>query len=138
MKRIEDIEMMEVEALMKMADDSSVPVAEGLENRIAEALLSQKIAEEAEKADVPVVSLRTRWITGLAVAVACTVAAVFLHNPAQSELKDTFDDPRLAYAEVEKTFERISVKMSKASEMAYEATSEIGKPASIIRKINRQ
>lgn len=138
MKRIEDIEMMEVEDLLKVAADNSVPVPQGLEDRIAETLLSQKIAEEAEKDEAPAVSLRTRWITGLALAAACTVAAVFLHNPAQSELKDTFDDPRLAYAEVEKTFERISLKMSKASEMAYEATNEIGKPASIIRKINRK
>ncbi|MBP5392088.1 MAG: hypothetical protein J6Y40_08435 [Bacteroidales bacterium] len=138
MKRIEDIEMMEVEDLLKVAEDSSVPVPKGLESRLRETLLSQKIAEEAERDEVPAVSLRTRWITGLALAAACTVAAVFLHNPAQGELKDTFDDPRLAYAEVEKTFERISMKMSKASEMAYEATNEIGKPASIIRKINRK
>ena len=135
MKRIEDIEMMEVEDLLKVAEDSSVQVPQGLESRIRETILSQKIAEEEE---VPATSLRIRWITGLAVAAACTVAAVFLHNPAQSELKDTFDDPRLAYAEVERTFERISIKMSKASEMAYEATTEIGKPASVIRKINRK
>ena len=135
MKRIEDIEMMEVEDLLKVAEDNSVPVPQGLESRLRETILSQKIAEEE---DAPAVSLRTRWITGFVVAAACTVAAVFLHNPAQSELKDTFDDPRLAYAEVERTFERISSKMSKASEMAYEATSEIGKPASIIRKINRK
>ena len=135
MKRIEDIEMMEVEDLLKVAGDNSVPVPQGLESRLRETILSQKIAEEDY---APAVSLRTRWITGFAVAAACTVAAVFLHNPAQSELKDTFDDPRLAYAEVERTFERISSKMSKASEMAYEATSEIGKPASIIRKINRK
>ena len=135
MKRIEDIEMMEVEDLLKFAEDSSVPVPQGLEARIRETILSQKIAEED---DAPAVSLRARWITGLAVAAACTVAAVFLHNPVQTELKDTFDDPRLAYAEVEKTFERISSKMTKASEMAYEAANEIGKPASIIRKINRK
>ncbi|MBQ6310706.1 MAG: hypothetical protein IJK74_04060 [Bacteroidales bacterium] len=135
MKKIEDIEMMEVEDLLKVAEDNSVPVPQGLESRIRETILSQKIAEEEA---APAVSLRTRWITGFAVAAACTVAAVLLHNPVQTELKDTFDDPRLAYAEVEKTFERISMKMSKASEMAYEATSEIGKPASIIRKINRK
>ena len=135
MKRIEDIEMMEVEDLLKVAEDNSVPVPEGLENRIAASLLAEKISQEE---DAPAVSLRARWITGFAVAAACTVAAVFLHNPAQSELKDTFDDPRLAYAEVERTFERISSKMSKASEMAYEATTEIGKPASVIRKINRK
>ena len=135
MKRIEDIEMMEVEDLLKVAGDNSVPVPQGLESRLRETILSQKIAEEEA---APAVSLRTRWITGFAVAAACTVAAVFLHNPAQSELKDTFDDPRLAYAEVERTFERISSKMSKASEMAYEAANEIGKPASVIRKINRK
>ena len=135
MKRIEDIEMMEVEDLLKVAEDNSVSVPEGLENRIAASLLAVKISQEE---DAPAVPLRARWITGFAVAAACTVAAVFLHNPAQSELKDTFDDPRLAYAEVERTFERISSKMSKASEMAYEATSEIGKPASVIRKINRK
>ena len=136
MKKVEDIEMMDVEELLKVAEDNSIPVPQGLESRIREKILSQEVAElEPEEG----VSLKTRWITGFAVvAAACTVAAVFLRNPANTELKDTFDDPHLAYAEVEKTFERISEKMSKASEMAYEATNEIGKPASVMRKINKK
>jgi hypothetical protein len=51
MKKIEDIEMMEVEDLLKVASDNSVPVPSGLESRIAETLLSQKIAEDAGKDD---------------------------------------------------------------------------------------
>lgn len=135
MKKIEDIEMMEVEDLLKVAEDSSVQVPQGLENRIRETILSQKIAEEEE---VPATSLRIRWITGLAVAAACTVAAVFLHNPAKTELKDTFDDPYLAYAEVEKAFSRISGEMSKAADKTAQAARKMEKPIEIIRKINEK
>lgn len=138
MKKIEDIEMMEVEDLLKVASDNSVPVPSGLESRIAETLLSQKIAEDAGKGDTPATSLRTRWITGLTVAAACTVAAVFLHNPAQTELKDTFDDPYLAYAEVEKAFSRISGEMSKAADKTAQAARKMEKPIEIIRKINEK
>lgn len=130
--------MMEVEDLLKLASDNSVPVPSGLESRIAETLLSQKIAENAGKGDTPATSLRTRWITGLAVAAACTVAAVFLHNPAKTELKDTFDDPYLAYAEVEKTFNRISSEMSKAADKTAQAARKMEKPIEIIRKINEK
>ena len=52
-------------------------------------------------------------------AVAAAAAAVVILP--QRGPKDTFDDPRLAYAEVEKAFQTISDKMSVGAELAREA-----------------
>ena len=125
MKRIEDIERLTDGELEKIALDESIPVPAGLKERL-----------EASLEESP--SLRSRWITGLSVAAAAVIATVLLlPGSGSSELKDTFDDPYLAYAEVERTFNKISEKMSEAKDKTLEAASTIEKPISIIRKINK-
>jgi len=137
MKNIEDIEKMDLSDLEKVAADESISVPEGLEDRLKLSLLAQP--DQAGEAADEGPSVRARLITGFSVlAAACLVAAVFLSRPQEKLLKDTFDDPYLAYAEVERTFERISKKMSKGTEKALSATEMIDKPSAIIRKINKK
>lgn len=49
----------------------------------------------------------------------------------QSQPKDTFDDPYLAYAEVEKAFEKISSSINRSLEMAGETEQVIEKATSV-------
>ncbi|MBO7562727.1 MAG: hypothetical protein J6T04_07595 [Bacteroidales bacterium] len=125
MKRIEDIEKLTDGELEKIALDESVPVPQGLEESLEQMLSAQEG-----------LSQRSRIAVGLSMAAAA-VLATFLLLPSGKELKDTFDDPYLAYAEVERTFTKISEKMSEAKEKTLQAASTIDKPISVIRKINK-
>ena len=125
MKRIEDIEKLTDGELEKIALDESVPVPQGLEESLEQMLSAQEG-----------LSQRSRIAVGLSMAAAAVLAA-FLLLPSGKELKDTFDDPYLAYAEVERTFSKISEKMSEAKEKTLQAASTIDKPISVIRKINK-
>ena len=125
MKKINDIENLEVEALEAAAQQESVPVPEGLKGRIEEALAAKTIVDSAtpkhnpeEKRPVFKPSGRKlmRWIpyVGIAAAVIVVVLAI---NKKDTELIDTFDDPAVAYAQVEEIFKQISDNMAKGMDM---------------------
>lgn len=57
-----------------------------------------------------------------AVAAACVALIVALPSPRP---KDTFDDPQLAYAELERTFAMIAQKIDKGAELAIKAEPPI-------------
>lgn len=127
MKRIEEIEGLSESQLLDKALEESAPIPQGLKKRL----------EASLEADVP--SIKGRLLTGAAVAAAaCLAIAVLLPGTSSGELKDTFDDPYLAYAQVERAFGKISEKMSQAKEKTLQATSSFEKPISVIRKINKQ
>ena len=63
-------------------------------------------------------------------AAAAAVIALPQRGP-----KDTFDDPRLAYAEVEKVFRTISDKMNDGLDIAREAGSAAEIPQNVLNKI---
>ena len=129
MKRIEEIEKMSLEELERNASGISVP--EGFSERIKQTLA----AADAVSAGDGRRNLRARY-AGLAAALVAAAIAAVVFIPRRTELKDSFDDPLLAYAEVEKTFNYISGKMSGGVEMLREAGPVAGKPNEIIRKIN--
>ena len=51
--------------------------------------------------------------------------------------KDTFDDPLLAYAEVEKAFQTISNKMSVGMDIVRDAEQTAGMPYNTLNKIQK-
>lgn len=125
MKKIEDIERMSDDALLEASAD--VPVPEGLQERIKATLAA------AESADV---RRPLRWAPWAAVAAAAAIAAaIVLPRPA---LKDTFEDPYLAYAQVEATFQDISGKMATGVMLAENARTVAGKPIEIMNKITEK
>ena len=149
MKSIEEINKLDLEELEQAAGSISVP--EGLSERIKTALAAEVLVSSAQP---PVVipglakkgfgrksagrlSGYTRIVSACAFAVAAAFAAV-LAIPRLTSPKDTFDDPLLAYAQVEQTFKFISEKMSGGVEMVREAGPVIGKPETIINKINEK
>ena len=150
MKRIEDIENLSLEELEQAAQGAPVP--EGLADRIKASLVAESFLQNAGKEPSGALTgepffgengkddrRRHIWQTGIlsSLAVAAAIAAVvLLHTP--SAPKDTFDDPLLAYAQVEETFQYISSKMSGGVNIVREAGPVAGKPKEIIRKINEK
>jgi hypothetical protein len=128
MKRIQDIEKLQEEELEMAALGEDITIPAGLEERIKAAIA----AKEAVKPKAEPV----RWIPYAALAVAAGFAAVAIirHN-GSGKLQDTFDDPYLAYAQVEATFQKISDKMALGVGVAAKAEQTAEKPMEIINKI---
>ncbi len=95
MKTIDQIQKLSTEDLLSIAGDGNVEVPAELDGRIRSAVFSG--------------TRRRTWILGgIAAAVALLIGIGFsLHR---NQPKDTFDDPYLAYAELEKAFGLISDK----------------------------
>ena len=128
MKRIQDIEKLQEEDLEMAALGEDITIPAGLEERLKAAIA----AKEAVKPKAEPV----RWIPYAALAVAAGFAAVAIirHN-GSGKLQDTFDDPYLAYAQVEATFQKISDKMALGVDIAAKAEQTAEKPMEIINKI---
>ncbi len=161
MKRIEDIETMDEAQLERVALGEGIPVPEGLEGRIKAILaaselsgktkdisnaasgLSGKAEEKASPVNTQTAPARdTRTLRRFAwpalAAAAATAALLELPRIGKAPLKDTFDDPYLAYAQVEEAFRTISDKMNSGLQLASEAGEAASKPFEIIDKINRK
>lgn len=129
MKRIQDIEKLQEDELEMAALGEDITIPAGLEERIKAAIAAK---ETVKPKAVPV-----RWIPYAALAVAAGLAAVVLiHHDGSGKLQDTFEDPYLAYAQVEATFQKISDKMAIGVDMAAKAEQAAEKPMEIINKIN--
>ena len=128
MKRIQDIEKLQEEELEMAALGEDITIPAGLEERLKAAIAAKEtIKPKAE----PV-----RWIPYAALAVAAGLAAVVLiHHDGSGKLQDTFEDPYLAYAQVEATFQKISDKMAIGVDIAAKAEQTAEKPMEIINKI---
>ena len=89
MKTLDEMTRLSAEDLERISLDESIPVPEELSGKVQAAVRK------------PV-----RWMLPAGIAAAVALVTIGLtHEPAP---KDTFDDPYLAYAEVEKAFAKIS------------------------------
>lgn len=131
MKRIEDIEKMEWDELEAAAQEVEVPVPPGLEARIRASLAAKALVSPRPKPAV------AGWVPYAALAAAAALAAVaVIPRSREDRLPDTFDDPYLAYAQVEATFRTISDKMTGSIDLAAAKAGETaGKTKEIIQKI---
>lgn len=110
MKQPEDIERLSLEELERIGSDPGIAVPENLESNLKAALAASELASGMDSGER---TGRTRPDRKLFVlvpaAAAAAIAAVLLLPPKPP--KDTFHDPKTAYAELEKTFAYISRKM---------------------------
>ncbi|MCR5351554.1 MAG: hypothetical protein K6E35_03585 [Bacteroidales bacterium] len=125
MKTLEEIENISLEELEQQATREAAPVPDGLQERLRQTLAAREIAEAARLRPV-------RWIPYASLAVAAVAAALVILP--QRGPKDTFDDPRLAYAEVERVFRTISDKMNEGVELVREAEASAEIPQNILNK----
>ncbi|MCH5173165.1 MAG: hypothetical protein J1D85_03030 [Bacteroidales bacterium] len=132
MKTVEEIERLSAEELEKLAaGQQGVRAPQGLQQRLMEAIAADALAAEGARRRTPRLR-RLLYVPALA-AVAAVVLLIAAQMQRQS-LKDSFDDPYLAYAEVERTLRSISDKMSIGADIAKAAGESAGKTREIIDK----
>ena len=128
MKTLEEIERLSLEELEQEATRAAAPVPDGLQERLRQTLAARELADAARPRP-------TRWIPYASLAVAAAAAAVIALP--QRGPKDSFDDPRLAYAEVEKVFRTISDKMNEGVALVREAEAAAEIPQNILNKTQK-
>ena len=128
MKTLEEIERLSLEELEQEATRAAAPVPDGLQERLRQTLAARELADAVRPRP-------TRWIPYASLAVAAAAAAVIALP--QRGPKDTFDDPRLAYAEVEKVFRTISDKMNDGVALVREAEAAAEIPQNILNKTQK-
>ena len=137
MKRIEDIEKMGLEELEAAAMEEKVEVPQGLAGRIQERILAAELAKEPPIEKPQIQRKRILQYSGITAVAAVVVFALVLLKPVEEKdtLQDTFDDPYMAYAQVEKAFAEISNKMSMGVEMVAQAKPLAEKPMEILNNV---
>ena len=165
MKEITDIERLSPEDLERIASDSSVRVPADLKASLEALAGAAELAELAEAdegaaAGAPVgpqppesfpaspkrgfgrkssgrrsQGPRFFWYWAAPAVAAALVAAVLIFRAVPEEPKDTFSDPYLAYAQVQKTFDQISRKGDKAARIAGNAVPVMEKTEELINRI---
>ena len=110
MKNIDEITRLTADDLERISLDESIPVPEELSGKVQQAVRGRTF----------------RWAvpTGIAAAIAVLLAVGLTWNP---EPKDTFDDPYLAYAEVEKVFSKISGTVAYGADKISESEATLDK-----------
>ena len=156
MKKISEIEALTPEQLELVAADASVPVPEDLKASLealagaaelagileegtpervrGEGEAPERVRGEGRHLGAGKSAVWKRWAVAAA-AAAVVALAVTLAVPSRP--KDTFSDPLLAYAEVQRAFDLISARGEQAMEIAGKAVPVMEKTDEIIRKITK-
>lgn len=106
---------MSLEELIAVSSDEATAVPEGFAERIGKQVEAHKIARDLENDADRVKTVR--WIGAAAAVTLLAGTALGIVN-WQKQPKDTFDDPYLAYAELEKAFATMSDSLQKGLAMA--------------------
>lgn len=130
MKKLEELERLDMLDLERIAQDESIKVPATLKHDIAITARALEMAskEEEETGAANRRPLRRRIAMFSYPAAAVAVIAVGLTLTFRDIPKDTFDDPQLAYTQMEQVFGFISEKMNTgiaiadAAEPAFEKT----------------
>lgn len=131
MKDWKTIADMRPDQLEEAAADIRVP--EGLEDRLAALVEDLDHADQVLAAGKTAGRSRKIWISLLGTAAAVTLVAGLFRMQAGPRLKDTYDDPALAYAEVEKALGRIASKMQYGTEVLSESREKMEKPLKMLQ-----
>lgn len=101
MKDIETVSKLTVDELEAIFNDSSLPAGKGGARELVSKL---EIAEEAK--DGSGRKLYVNWISGIAASLLLMLGVGLALQQSRAP-KDTFDDPMLAYAQVQEVFHKI-------------------------------
>ena len=128
MKSLKEIEDISLEELDAVSQDEAITVPEGFRQRLEDELDAQNKLETLK--DEPRKILLVPVI-GVAASVLLLIGIGLGIARWQSEPKDTFTDPYLAYAELEKAFSTMSEGMNKALAMADKSETIIDRATSV-------
>lgn len=132
MKSMKDIENISLEQLEAVSMDESITVPDGFAARMkenADAAVTAGLLTGNESEGQG----RRKAVRYVATAASVAIMAGVGYGIAQwqNQPKDTFDDPYLAYAEVEKAFAKISSSINRSLAMAGETEQVIEKATSV-------
>ena len=149
MKGIGEIERLTPEDLERIASDESVRVPADLKASLEALAGASELLDERPAAAgvIPGLGekrlgrqssgrrsqgLRATWYWAVPAVAAALVAAILVFR---SQPKDTFSDPYLAYAEVQKAFGQISQKGEEAAAIAGNAVPVMEKTEDLLNRI---
>ena len=115
MKKLDEIARLSAEDLERISLDTGIPVPEELSGKVQDAVGKASRTRRLRRA-LPA--------TGIAAAAAVLIGLGLTWSP---EPKDTFDDPYLAYAEVEKVFSKISGTVAYGADKISESEATLDK-----------
>ena len=101
MRKLDEISRLSASDLERISLDEKIPVPEELSGRVQDALQDLSASEEADAGS----RFIHRVLPAVGIAAALVAAIGLTRDP---EPADTFDDPYLAYAQVEAVFAKIS------------------------------
>jgi len=136
MKTIDEIERMSLDELERVSLDDSVQVPEGLEERLGAALAENLPDSGQEVKTRPGGRFRRPIFLAAGIAASIALIAGLAVTLRPSPLKDTFDDPALAYAEVEKALMKVSDSFEVGVKSVALSQEVFQKPVEVIRSIN--
>ena len=140
MKRLEDIENLSMLDLERISSDESIKVPTTLKHDIAVTARALEMAskEEEEVKEAHVSHKRYRKILRMISypAAAVAIVTIGMRISFQDTIptpKDTFDDPMMAYTQMEQVLGFISEKMNTGMEIADAVEPVIGKTINALR-----
>lgn len=123
---------MSLEQLEAVSMDESIAVPDGFAIRLKENLgAAETVGLLTENKSGSQSAGKMARYAAAAASVAILAGAGLGIARWQSEPKDTFDDPYMAYAELEKAFAKMSGGMQKALAMAEESEAALDKVTSV-------
>lgn len=129
MKSSKDIENMSLEQLEAASMDENISVPDGFASRLEDGLeVLERLTEDESRKDGRVRMVR---VLSAAAAAALLVGAGLGLSGRQEEPEDTFTDPYLAYAELEKAFAIMSGEIHKGLAMAEKSEEIIDRTSSV-------
>lgn len=129
MKSSKDIENMSLEQLEAASMDENISVPDGFASRLEDGLeVLERLTEDESRKDGRVRIVR---VLSAAAAAALLVGAGLGLSGRQDEPEDTFTDPYLAYAELEKAFAIMSGEIHKGLAMAEKSEEIIDRTSSV-------
>lgn len=129
MKSSKDIENMSLEQLEAASMDENISVPDGFASRLEDGLeVLERLTEDESRKGGRVRMVR---VLSAAAAAALLVGAGLGLSGRQDEPEDTFTDPYLAYAELEKAFAIMSGEIHKGLAMAEKSEEIIDRTSSV-------
>lgn len=125
---------MSLDQLETVSMDDSISVPEGFCERLAESVMAAQTVDLLLGDEERPQRRRTLRAAGAAAAVTLLVGTGVALTLRSERPKDTFDDPYLAYAQVQKAFDRISDGLQKGMAMADDSQDIIDRTTAVFTK----